>query len=701
MKTISVWLFMSLFSIVTTAQDSPSQTDSVDFKTAAVAINVNENSEIISGTVTYEVEILKDIPSLFVDAKNITRYDVKLDGKPVKSAYNEKQIVVKSRFRESVTHQLTIEFSTDPNKALYHIDRDNDGKWDQIWTQGQGKYTSNWLPSIDDVNDKIIWNISVTIPSQYTAVANGVLVDKIEIDDHRTYHYNMEFPMSSYLVALVVGRYNIKEQITSSKKQMELYYYQEDAHKLPATYKHSVQMFDFLEQEIGIEFPWKVYRQIPIKDFLYSGMENTTATIFSDQFMVDDIAFNDGNYITVNAHELAHQWFGNLVTETEGKHHWLQEGFATYYSMLAERDIYGDDHYYMMLFENAESLIAQTKSGKGTALLDASASSLTFYQHGAWALHALRAQLGDTDFKQGIRTYLKKYAGRNVTTDDFLQVMAATSGKDLTEYKNRWLTNTQFPIAEALTLLRKSIFMEQYFQLAARSISPFDEAFNSYKETLRAPVNELLVEEMIKQLTLHKKNDRIIELYKQAAATGNVKVRQAIALSLQEYDPALDKILRTMLYDDSYLTRESALFLLWQGNPTERHAILEETRAQWNSMSPSLEMAWIALALNSGDFKNNEKYKFLQRLSSFTSPEQSTQTRTAAFDYLINLDAMSAQNYRDLMDACVHHSWRFYKNSRDIFEALYKKNEHRVVIDKVLATMPEEEQKRIRDLFKV
>lgn len=701
MKTISTWLFASLLSLIITAQNSPSQTDAIDFKTATVDIYVNENSEIISGTVSYEVEILKDIPSFFIDAKNITRYEVKLDGQPVKADYNEEQIVVESRFRESVTHNLTIEFSTNPNKALYHIDRDNDGKWDQIWTQGQGKYTSNWLPSIDDMNDKIIWNISITIPSQYTAVANGVLVDQVEIDNNRIYNYQMDIPMSSYLVALVVGRYNIKEQITSTKKQIQLYYYPEDAQKVPSTYKYTVQMFDFLEQEIGIEYPWQVYKQIPVKDFLYSGMENTTATIFNDEFMVDDIAFNDGNYVTVNAHELAHQWFGDLVTETDGKHHWLQEGFATYYSMLAERDIYGDDHFYMMLFENAESLIAQTKSGKGTALLDAKASSLTFYQHGAWALHALRKQLGDTDFKQGIRTYLKKYAGRNVTTGDFLQVMTEISGKDLTDFKSRWLTNTQFPSAEALTLLRKSRFMEEYFQLAARSISPFDEAFNSYKETLRAPINELLVEEMIKQLSLHKKNDRIIELYKEAAATGNVKVRQAIALSLQEYDPALDKILRTMLYDDSYLTRESALFLLWQGNPTERHAILEETKTKWNSMSPSLEMAWNALALNSGDYKNNEKYQFLQRLSSFTSPEQSPQTRTAAFDYLINLDAMGAQNYRDLMDACVHHSWRFYKNSRDIFGALYKKNEHRVVIDKVLATMPEEEQKRIRDLFKV
>ncbi len=701
MKTTILWCIASLFSILAVAQDSPSQTEFVDFQTATVDIYVNENSEIISGTVTYKVNILKDVPSLFIDAKNITRYDVKVDGKPVEADYNEKQIVVESRFRESGIHNITIEFSTKTNKALYYIDQNNDGKWDQIWTQGQGKYTSNWLPSIDDLNDKMIWDISVTAPSQYRVISNGVLQETTVIDNNKKWQFDMEYPMSSYLVAMVVGKYDAQIKKSATQKPIELYYYPEDAQKVESTYKYTVQMFDFLEREIGIEYPWSVYKQIPVKDFLYSGMENTTATIFNDQFVVDDIAFNDGNYVTVNSHELAHQWFGDLVTETESKHHWLQEGFATYYSMLAERDIYGDDHYYMTLFENAESLIAQTKSGNGTALVDAGASSLTFYQHGAWALHALRDQIGDADFKLSIREYLKTYAGRNVTTDDFLNIVSKTSGKDLTTYKNRWLTNTQFPSAEALTLLRKSNFMENYFQLSARSISSFDESFNSYKETLREPINELLVEEMIKQLNLHKRNDKIIELYKKAGATGNIKIRQAIALSLQEYDPALDKLLRTMLNDSSYLTRESALFLLWQGNPTERHSILEETRRKWVSMSSSLEMAWNALALNSADYKNNEKYQFLQRLSSFTGPENSPQTRTAAFDYLINLDAMGTQNYRDLMDACVHHNWRFYKNSRDIFEALYKKNESRVVIDKVLATMTEEEQKKIRSLFKV
>ncbi|MEO9503234.1 MAG: M1 family metallopeptidase [Nonlabens ulvanivorans] len=701
MKTFFLWSIASLYSIFSIAQDSPSQIDIVDFKTAAVDIYVNENSEIISGTVSYNLTILKDTPSLFIDAKNITRYDVKVDGKPVKADYNEKQIVVESRFRESATHDISIEFSTQPNTALYHIDKDNDGKWDQIWTQGQGKYTSNWLPSIDDMNDKIVWDISITAPSQYQAISNGVLLETTEVDKNRKWQFNMDIPMSSYLIAMVVGNYEVAKKMSASQKQMELYYYPEDLQKIEPTYRHTIKMFDFLEQEIGIEYPWKVYKQIPVKDFLYSGMENTTATIYSDQFVVDDIAFNDGNYVTVNAHEMAHQWFGNLVTETSGKHHWLQEGFATYYSMLAEQEIYGEDHYYMTLFENAESLIAQTKAGRGTALLDPNASSLTFYQHGAWALHALRGEIGDADFKLSVRTYLKQYAGRNVTTDDFLKIVSNTSGKDMSEFKNRWLTNTQFPSAEALQLLRKSNFMEQYFQLAARSISSFDESFNSYKETLKSPVNELLVEEMISQLVLHKKNDRIIELYKEAAATGNVKVRQAIALSLQNYDPALDKLLRTMLNDQSYLTRESALFLLWQGNPMDRPSVLRNAKESWNSMSPSLEMAWNALALNSSDFKNNERYDFLQGISKFTSPEYSPQTRTAAFDYLINLDAMGTQNYRDLIDACFHHSWRFYKNSRDIFEALYKKDESRVLIDRILSTMPDDEQKRIRDLFKV
>ena len=116
-------------------------------------------------------------------------------------------------------------------------------------------------------------------------------------------------------------------------------------------------MFDFLEEEIGVRYPWQNYKQVPVKDFLYAGMENTSATIFSDAFVVDSTAFVDKNYVNVNAHELAHQWFGDLVTETHGTHHWLQEGFATYYALLAEKDIFGDDYYYHKLYETSQQLV--------------------------------------------------------------------------------------------------------------------------------------------------------------------------------------------------------------------------------------------------------------------------------------------------------------------------------------------------------
>src|SRR5690606_1014567 len=225
--------------------------------------------------------------------------------------------------------------------------------------------------------------------------------------------------------------------------------------------------------ETGVDYPWQNYKQIPVRDFLYAGMENTGATIFSESFIIDSIGFNDRNYVNVNAHELAHQWFGNYVTAKTGEHHWLQEGFATYYALLAERMIFGDDHYYWKLFESAEQLKSLSDTGKGEALLNPKGSSLTYYQKGAWALHILNEIVGEKAFKAAVRNYLLNNPYSSVTTEDFLAEVEKSSGMDLSEFKANWLEQSAFQGTEALTSLKESAFLRNYMEVAALREVPF------------------------------------------------------------------------------------------------------------------------------------------------------------------------------------------------------------------------------------
>ena len=219
----------------------------------------------------------------------------------------------------------------------------------------------------------------------------------------------MSQPMSSYLVAVVVGDYKAQKFVSNTGTPLSLYYYPADSLKVSSTYANTLRIFNYLESEIGKRYPWGDYKQVPVKDFLYSGMENTSLTIFSDEFVNDALGAIDKPYTNVNAHELAHQWFGDLVTEVSGTDHWLHEGFASYYALLAERDLNGDDYFYMQLYNNAEKLYEQSQKGEATALVDATGSSLTFYEHGAWALHALRDLVGDLAYRKSIKNYLDIY----------------------------------------------------------------------------------------------------------------------------------------------------------------------------------------------------------------------------------------------------------------------------------------------------
>ena len=407
-------IFFLLFTVFTFAQ----QTQKVDFKTVTGTITINPTEKRVFGSVRYEFEVKEDIDTIKIDAKKMTFSDLKINNQTVNFSNSGTTLNFFEGFKKG-KNIVIFSYEAYPKQTMYfngHFDCAQCDKSDgipsaaegQIWTQGQGKYTSHWFPSFDDVNEKVIFNMNITFDEKYNVLANGVLRDTFTNKNQKIWRYEMQKPMSSYLLALAIGDFRNKALPSKSGIPLQFFIQAQDTAKFESTYRYSKEIFDYLEKEIGYKYPWQIYKQIPIRDFLYGGMENTSCTLFAQEYVVDDIGFNDRNYVNVNAHELAHQWFGDLITAKSGKHHWLQEGFATYYALLAEQKIFGNDYFYHQLYRNSLQLRNAAKTDT-IPVLNEKASSLSFYQKGAWALHTIREAIGAIAFQKAVKNYLKKH----------------------------------------------------------------------------------------------------------------------------------------------------------------------------------------------------------------------------------------------------------------------------------------------------
>ncbi len=663
MKSIII-LFAMLLSFVGNTQ----QKDVVDFLTGQIDISIDPKAKGVEGKVTYTFKIRKPTKSIFVDAQKMQIKNVVLDGKKSDFKYDDKKIIVSSDFKTDSNHSVVIEYTASPKKAMYFVKDYQDN--DQIWTQGQGKYTSNWLPSFDDMNEKVEFDLTTTFTKGYEVIANGKLVNAEHVNDSlQRWKYDMQHPMSSYLLALAIGKYEKVVETSAEGIPLEMYYYPEDKTKFESTYMHSKQMFDFLEKEIGFAYPWQNYKQVPVKDFLYAGMENTGTTIFSDAFVIDETAYVDRNYISVNAHELAHQWFGDLVTATKGTHHWLQEGFATYYALLAEKEIFGKEYFLYKLYESAEQLTELSKTPKATSLLDPKASSLTFYRRGAWAIHALRDLIGDTSFKITIHNFLEKYKFKNASTTDFFNVAEEVTSKDLTAFKQLWFENVKFPSQEALNILTKSEFIKEYLSLAQERTQPMAGKWNALAGALKFPVNDYLGQEAVYQLEGNT-SPEAIAIYDQAFETNNILVRQTIANTVSTIPQELKVQYESLLQDASYATIEPALYHLWANFPKSRKEYLDTTKEIIGFNDKNVRILWLVLSLSTKDYRTQEHQQFYNELSGYTSSNYHFSTRENAFTYLESLGAFNDQSLKDLVEGSVHHNWRFRNSCRKILDKL-------------------------------
>ncbi len=703
MHRLLILLVLFFFGWVLHAQHQ----DKVDFTYADAYISVMPSEKKLAGTVTYRFKVLNDVDSVFLDAKNMKFGYVSLNDEVTDFERTDERIIFRREFKANQSYTLGIGFEAQPQQTVYFVSTNGIPSAvkelgdpnlqrilvnQQIWTQGQGKYTSHWLPSFDAMEEKVEFDLTINTDIKFEVIANGKLLEKdLDGKGKLNWNFDMEKPMSSYLLAFVIGNYEKETLKSKSGITIENYFYPKDSLKVEPTYRYTKEIFDFLEAEIDFAYPWQNYKQIPVHDFLYAGMENTTATVFSDGYVIDSTAFVDKNYVNVNAHEMAHQWFGNLVTETDGNHHWLHEGFATYYAYLAEQHLFGDDHFYWKLYESLRLLEDQTKKGEGQSLLDPKASSLTFYEKGAWALFMLRNEVGDKAFKKGIKKYLKKFQFKNVTVDDFLEEMEAASKLNLSQFKKDWLENKDFPLERAKKLLNEKspsikLLSDLEAELAASQSDDID--YQKYWDL----TNSIHLK---KHILLNYERSLLFDSMRKAMESDTIPIHQALLKAAPSSDFLPKEYLINFLLEDSYVSNELALIQLWQGYPEERAKYLTLTKDITGLPNKNVRLLWLLLAIVTEDYEAMNTQAYFKELSGYTSAGYGWEIRMGAFQYLREI-GFTDESLKNMINAAVHHSWQFKKFARNLIDELVEDADYKNRINNLLDELQDNELRYIK-----
>ncbi len=322
-----------------------------------------------------------------------------------------------------------------------------------IHTQGEPEFARYWFPCLDSPVDRCTSEIIATIPSPFIAVSNGKLIEKVEdVQAGRTtFHYRQEQPHVSYLVSLVIGRFN---EVKDRWRGIDVQYFLPPGRGEFArlTYGRTPEMLEYFSNLLGFDYPYAKYSQVNVPLFFFGGMENTSATTMTDTAILTPRAAIDQDLEGLISHELAHQWFGDLITCRSWKHLWLNEGFATFMASVWKEKSKGREDYlydFWKRFQHVAKNDSSKKQGAGVLFADYRHPSETFshkgslpYAKGSCVLHMLRHELGEELFWRSMATYVRTYANREVETNDLRRVFEAVTGRNLEQFFTQWLSRT-------------------------------------------------------------------------------------------------------------------------------------------------------------------------------------------------------------------------------------------------------------------
>jgi aminopeptidase N len=370
-------------------------------------------------------------PDFTVKAVSIQQSDV-----PFKTSGNSLIIYPPSSIlKRGEKSTLRIVYDARPQRgAIYFIGwrPEEAGKRRQIWAHRP----HGWLPYMDA---RITMDLYVNFDKKYKVFSNGERIEVKENNDNTlTWHYKMARNHPFFSTSLVIGDYDFKTSKSAGGVPLEFWYYRGQEEKVQPTYQYTEAMMDFLGKETGVPYPYPVYRQAPVIDYMYGAMECTTATVFGDFILIDPHAFWQRNYINTNAHEMAHQWYGDAIAHLENKDVWLTESFGTYFAKMFERSVFGEEYYQNVMNEELNQALAASKINN-YPVNSSMGGVARIYQKGSLVLGMLRYVMGEKEFHDAIKLYTERYLFNYSETSDFIRCVYDVTGKPYNWFFEEWV----------------------------------------------------------------------------------------------------------------------------------------------------------------------------------------------------------------------------------------------------------------------
>ena len=423
-----------------------------------VNITLNDQlSEISSASARVDVRILKPTRVIDFDFGELTIDRVTLSSKPLEFTHKDGKLLVTlaEEAKSGETLPLTIDYHGKPKDGLI-LTKDKDGNPAAVGDNWPNR-VHHWIPTFDHPSAKATVTFNITAPANQEVVANGKL-DHVETtgSGRRTWTFSEGVPIPPYCMIIAVGQFAKVEPSERAVTPLSYYVPRSEGEIALKGFSPGAPVLDFFSNTVA-PYPYEKLALI-VGATRFGGMENSSAIVFTSNMFSrapSPIGMSKrfgvpGSNVSLIAHEIAHQWFGDSVTASTWSDVWLSEGFATYFAALFVQRYEDEDAFRVYMNNSALAVLAYEKKSR-TPIFDRDTENLmdllnaNSYQKGAWVLHMLRSQLGDDVFFRGIKAYYESHKNATATTEDLRAALEKSSGKNLRPFFSRWVYDSGHP----------------------------------------------------------------------------------------------------------------------------------------------------------------------------------------------------------------------------------------------------------------